>query len=111
VVGLLTLVTLSVLQLGFALHIRNTLLDAAAEGARFSALADNTADDGVARTRELITTAVGANYAGGIEAESTSYLGSPATAITVTAPLPVLGLIGIADGIEVVGHAAREMVD
>lgn len=109
-VGLLTLMTLSVLQLGLALHIRNTLLDAAAEGARFSALADNTADDGVERTRELITAAVGANYAGGIEARTTNFLGSPATAITVTAPLPVIGLIGFAGGIEVVGHAARETV-
>jgi len=38
--ALLTVLTLSVLQLGLALHIRNTVQDAAAEGARYGALAD-----------------------------------------------------------------------
>ncbi|HAM26986.1 MAG TPA: pilus assembly protein, partial [Microbacteriaceae bacterium] len=48
--ALLTVLTLSVIQLGLALHIRNTVLDAAAEGARFAALADNGLEDGAART-------------------------------------------------------------
>ncbi|MCB1280330.1 MAG: pilus assembly protein, partial [Salinibacterium sp.] len=56
VVALLTVLTLSVLQLGFALLIRNTVLDAAAEGARFAALADNTLADGAARATALVTT-------------------------------------------------------
>ena len=50
---LLTLLTLSVLQLGLALLVRNTVLDAASEGARYAALADNDLPDGVARTRDL----------------------------------------------------------
>src|SRR6476469_4126369 len=33
--ALLTVLTLSVMQLGLALHIRNTVTDAASEGARF----------------------------------------------------------------------------
>lgn len=106
--GLLTVLTLSVIQLGLALHIRNTLLDAASEGARFAALADNQLGDGVARAQDLITTAIGAAYAGEVTATTGSYLGHPAAIVTVRAPLPLIGLFGVSDGLEVQGHAAIE---
>ncbi|MHB1173243.1 MAG: TadE/TadG family type IV pilus assembly protein [Lacisediminihabitans sp.] len=109
--ALLTVLTLSVLQLGLALHIRNTVLDAAAEGARFAALADNGLPDGVARTRDLITTALGPGYARDVTASLGSYLGHPSSIVTVRAPLPLIGLIGIDGGLEVVGHAAIETLD
>jgi hypothetical protein len=106
--ALLTILTLSVLQLGLALHVRNTVLDAAAEGARYGALADNTIDEGAARTRDLIATAIGAGYARDVTARREDYLGQPAAAITVRTPLPLLGLVGLEDGLEVTGHAALE---
>ena len=106
--ALLTVLTLSILQLGLALLIRNTVLDAAAEGARYGALADNTVGDGVQRTRELITTAIGPNYAKDITVSVTTYHGHPADVVTVTTPLPVFGLLGIDNGLEVSGHAAIE---
>ncbi|MEX1079254.1 MAG: TadE/TadG family type IV pilus assembly protein [Homoserinimonas sp.] len=109
--ALLTLLTLSVMQLGLALHIRNTVLDAAAEGARFAALADNELADGVARTRDLITVALGPDYAADVTASTGSYLGHPAAAVTVRTPLPLFGLVGVDDGLEVVGHAAIETLD
>jgi Flp pilus assembly protein TadG len=109
--ALLTIMTLSVLQLGLALHVRNTVLDAAAEGARFAALADNTPGDGVARTRDLIATALGPGYANDVTATSGTYLEHPAVTVTVRAPLPLLGLIGMENGLEVSGHAAKESVD
>lgn len=109
--ALLTVMTLSVLQLGLALHVRNTVLDAAAEGARFAALADNTPDDGVARTRDLIATALGPGYAADVTATTGRYLEHPAVTVTVRAPLPLLGLVGLDDGLEVSGHAAVETVD
>lgn len=105
---LLTVLTLSVLQLGFALHIRNTLQDAAGEGARFAALADNTLEDGVVRTHDLISSAVGAGYAGNVTAEYGSYLGHPATIVRVRTPLPLIGLVGIDGGLEVSGHGSVE---
>lgn len=108
VVGLLTVLTLSVVQLALALHIRNTVLDAAAEGARFAALADNGLGDGEQRTRDLIGAAIGARYARDIRASRDDYLGRPAVTITVRAPLPLIGLIGIESGLEVTGHASRE---
>lgn len=106
--ALLTVLTLSVLQLGFALHIRNTVQDAAGEGARFAALADNRLDDGVVRTRDLISAAVGDGYAREVTAEYGSYLGHPATIVTVRTPLPLIGLAGIDGGLEVTGHAVVE---
>jgi hypothetical protein len=106
--ALLTLLTLSVIQLGLALLVRNTLLDAASEGARYGALADNTPSDGVVRARDLITTALGPGYARDITVERGSYLGYPANIVTVTTPLPLIGLVGIPNGLEVHGHAAIE---
>lgn len=105
---LLTVLVLGVLQLGIALHVRNTVLDAAAEGARFGALADNTPADGVQRTRALITEAIGADYAGDIDVATGSWQGHPAVTVTVHTTLPVIGLLGIGGALEVAGHAAIE---
>jgi Flp pilus assembly protein TadG len=109
--ALLTVLTLSVLQLGLALHIRNTVQDAAAEGARYGALADNTPADGVRRTRELIDLAIGDDYAQNVTVHDGSWMGHPAVTITVTARLPLVGLVGIDGALEVSGHAAVETLD
>ncbi|MCU1412132.1 MAG: pilus assembly protein [Rhodoglobus sp.] len=105
--ALLTVLTLGVIQLGLALLVRNTVIDAAAEGARFGALADNSPQDGVARTADLITTALGGRYAQDVTAATGSYLGQPALIVTVRAPLPLVGLLG-PTALEVSGHAAVE---
>jgi Flp pilus assembly protein TadG len=109
--ALLTVLTLSVIQLALTLHIRNTVIDAAAEGARYGALADNSLTDGVARTQDLITTAIGPDYAEDVTASYGSFLGHPAAVVTVRTPLPLFGLVGIADGLEVSGHAAVETLE
>ena len=108
--ALLTLLTVAVLQLALVLLVRNTLVDAAAEGARVGALADNGPADGVDRTEALITTALGGSYAQDVRAELGSYLGQPALVVTVTAPLPLAGLLG-PTALEVSGHAAIEALD
>lgn len=109
--ALLTVLTLSVLQLGLALHIRNTVQDAAAEGARYGALADNTPADGVRRTRELIALAIGDDYAQDVTVQGGSWMGHPAVTITVRTRLPLVGLVGIDGVLEVSGHAAVETLD
>jgi Flp pilus assembly protein TadG len=106
--ALLTVLTLSVIQLGLVLLIRNTVLDAASEGARFGALADNSPADGIQRTRDLITTALGSTYSRDVSASVGSYRGHPADIITVVTPLPLIGLVGIDHSLEVHGHAAIE---
>jgi Flp pilus assembly protein TadG len=105
---LLTTLTLAVMQLALALLIRNTLQDAAAEGARHAALAGNTLDDGVARTQDLVATAIGDAYAQNITAAYGEQLGHPSTAVLIIAPLPLIGLFGPSRSLEVTGHAALE---
>ena len=106
--ALLTVLTLAVLLLGLALLVRNTLIDAAAEGAHVAALADNTLNDGRQRTRELIGSALGEAYAGRVSAAYGTYRGMPAVTVTVRATLPVAGLLGPNGALEVSGHAPLE---
>jgi hypothetical protein len=106
--ALLTLLVLSVLQLGLALHVRNTVTDAAAEGARFASLGGATLDEGVERTRALIAAALGPGYRVEVSARIGDSLGARVAEIGVSAPLPVLGLVGFEHGLEVTGHAPLE---
>ena len=104
---LLTLV-LGVLQLAAVLLVRNTALDAAAEGARWGALAGNSAADGVQRTRTELQTALGDQYAEHVTAGTTTWHGRDVVAVTVTAPLPILGPIALPGALRLTGHAAME---
>lgn len=108
---LLTFLVLAVLQLALALHVRNTVLDAAAEGARYGALADNEPRDAAPRTAELIETAIGADYARDVSVREGAWMGVPAVIVTVRTTLPLLGLLGPDRALEVEGHAARETLD
>ena len=94
-----------ILQVGFALHVRNTLIDAAAAGARYASLADRTDEDGIARTRGIIADTVGANYARDISVSRTSVGSLPAVEIRVVSPLPVVAALGPPRALEVSGHA------
>lgn len=108
---LLAVLALAVVQLALALHVRNTLLDAAAEGARYAALAGSSSSDGVARTKDLIGAAISTDFAEDVTAGSTLIGGVPAIEVTVRATLPVIGLLGLERGLEVSGHAAVETVE
>jgi hypothetical protein len=108
VAALLTALTLAVLQLALALHIRNTVLDAAAEGARYAALADSGLERGAQRSRDLITAVLGPVYATDVSASYTAVAGQPGVAVRVVAPLPLFGLLGLDRGLEVEGHAVVE---
>jgi Flp pilus assembly protein TadG len=108
VAGLLALVVAGVVQLTLAVHVRNTLVDCAAEGARYAALADRTTDDGVARTRALIAASLADGYGDQVTAVETDLRGLPVVEVRVTAPLPVVGLLGPGGMLTVSGHALRE---
>ena len=94
-----------ILQVGFALHVRNTLVDAAASGARYASLADRSDEDGVARTRGIITDTVGESYARDISVSRTNVGTLPAVEIRVVSPLPVVAWLGPPRSLEVSGHA------
>ena len=106
--ALLTLLFLGVVQLATVLHVRNTLVDCAAEGARFGALADRTPADGAQRTRDLIVSALSPRFAENVSAGPARVDGLDVVRVTVEAPLPVIGLLGPSDGITVTGHGMQE---
>lgn len=106
--ALLVALALGVLQVGIALHVRNTVVDAAAEGARFGALADRTPAEGAERASQLITMAIGPSYADDVTASTTTFLGHASVVVRVRTPLPVLALWGPEAVLEVEGHAAIE---
>ncbi|MGV8976757.1 MAG: TadE family protein [Cellulomonas sp.] len=106
--GLVALVFAGVLQLTLAQHVRNTLVDCAAEGARYAALADRTPQDGVGRTQRLITAALSPAYAQDVTVRRAVINGLDVIEVTVVAPLPVAGLVGPAGSLIVAGHALVE---
>lgn len=105
--ALLIAVFLGVLQLTFALHVRNTLMDAAAAGARYGTLADRGPDDGVRRTQELIRGALNDSFASNVQARSISLGGTPGVRITVRTGVPVFGLIPFVGEFVVHGESVR----
>ena len=104
--GLLTLFFLAIVQLTLVLHVRNTLIDAAASGARYGTLADRGSADARDRTAELIGVALNRDFATDVTTSEATYQGIRTLEVTVRAPLPVIGLIGPRSVLEVKGHAA-----
>ena len=106
--AMVTLLFLGVLQLGLALHVRNTLTAAAAEGARYAANADRAPDDGVAWTRELVGASLSPAYAQDVVGGLEDVDGAATVFVEVRAQLPVIGLLGPEPGIIARGHALEE---
>jgi Flp pilus assembly protein TadG len=104
--GLLTMFFLAIIQLTLVLHVRNTLIDAAASGARYGTLADRGASDAEERAGMLIATALNADFAQDISTTEVTFQGLRTLEVTIKAPMPVIGLIGPRDVLEVKGHAA-----
>jgi Flp pilus assembly protein TadG len=103
--GLLTVIFLAVVQLMLVLHVRNTLIDAAASGARYGTLADRNPEDAGQRTTELITAGVGEDFASDVTVQRSGTAGAQFVEVVVRAPLPVVGLLGPAGVLEVQGRA------
>ena len=104
--SLVLLLGIGVFQLGLLLHVRNTLVACAAEGARAGARADATSADAVSRTRSLITQSLSAEYAGQVSAHQASTgEGIQVVEVSVTAPTPVIGLLGPTETMSVTGRA------
>ncbi|WP_069387536.1 TadE/TadG family type IV pilus assembly protein [Cellulosimicrobium cellulans] len=99
---------LGVVQVALAVHVRSTLIDCAAEGARVAGRADRGPADGVARTRDLIAASLSSRYSQDVVARQTTVDGLPVVEVTVSAPLPVVGLLGPSGVVTVDGHALEE---
>lgn len=105
---MLTVLTLAVLQLGLAIYVRNVVNDAAVEGAYHAALADTTLQEGVERTRTIVSRTIGADYAADITARPSTALGYETVEVTVRTTLPLLGLLGAPRALEVIASAPVE---
>lgn len=108
---LLTLLFLSVVQLGLVVHVRNTLIDCAAEGARYGARAGRLPSDGLDRTRDLVASELSSDYASRlteVSAATVEHEGVRVVQVRVRAPLPLVGLAGPTGQLSVDGHAFAE---
>jgi Flp pilus assembly protein TadG len=108
VAALLLFVALGVFQVGLALYVRNTLISAASEGARFAGRADVEPGEGVARTKSLISSTLGAAYASDVRSSVETHDGVRVVRVTVSAPLPVVGPLGPSGLLTVEGRAFSE---
>lgn len=109
VAGLVVLLGMGVFQLGLALHVRNTLITCAAEGARAGARADATTEEAAARTRALITDTLNPGYAEQVTVRrAVTSAGVQVIEVTVVAPVPVIGLVGPSGSMTVSGRAFQE---
>jgi Flp pilus assembly protein TadG len=108
-VGVLLLaVFLAVVQLGVTLHVRNTLVAAAAEGARYAANADRGPAEGAQRAQELIAQSLSAAYAQDVTAGAELVGGVETVVVRVRAPVPVVGFVDVVPALDVEGHAFEE---
>jgi len=106
-VVLMTLV-LAVVQVGVVIHVRNTLVACAAEGARYGANADRRPVDGASRTAELAAQTLAVGIADEITARQVVVDGVAMVEVEVQATLPLVGYIGIDEAMTVSGHAVDE---
>jgi len=105
---LVVVLFLAVFQLGLALHTRNTLISCASEGARLGARADAVPGQGVSRTQSLISQSLSPRFARTVSSRETVVRGVRVIEVRVIAPVPVLGLLGPDDRLDVVGRAFLE---
>lgn len=99
---------LGILHVGLVLLVRNTLADAAAEGARYAASLDRDLAAGEQRTRDQVQGAISGRFARDVDARLVSLGGRPTVEVVVRARVPALGLGGLGVDLEVVGHAVEE---
>lgn len=109
--ALLTVLTLGVLQLGLAIYVRNVVHDAAVEGAFHAALADTTLAQGGSRTEEIVTRAVGGEYATDIAVREVPVPDGSEIEVTVRTTLPLVGLLGAPRALEVSARAPVESLE
>ncbi|GAB3188266.1 TadE/TadG family type IV pilus assembly protein [Nesterenkonia suensis] len=102
---LLIVLTLAVIQLTTFVHVRNAVIDAASQGARFGALHDRTAEDGVARTQSLIRSSVAVGHADQVSYSYVEEEEGRTLRITVRAAVPLMGIGPGVGTLEVQGRA------
>lgn len=102
---LIVMIGLLIVQSAVIVHTRNTLVDAAVQGARHGALIGSTPQDGAARAERLIEERFGER----MEAQATATEGADGViTVHVTATLPLVGLFGPSGSLSAQGRALYE---
>lgn len=100
----------AILQIALVLHVRNTMVAAAAEGARYGANADRTPEDGAQRTRAMIGSALSSRLVDEVDAGHDIAGGVPTVYVRVSTRMPAVGWLGGLARLTVTGHAFAEDV-
>ena len=103
--SLVVVLAVGVVQLALAMHVRNVLTDVAGEGARRAALVGGTPAEAVERVHALADAALADGYIDSVAVTRDEVDGVPVVAVAVSAPVPVLGLLGPRGALTVHGHA------
>jgi hypothetical protein len=106
--ALVTVLFLATFQLALTLHVRNVLVSCASEGARVGARLGSDPALGIARSRDLVETALSDRFSQDVTATRAEVDGVQVVTVRIRAPLPVLGPLGPRSGFDVVAHAFRE---
>lgn len=108
---LLTVLTAAVLQLGVALYARNIIHDAAVDGAFRAALADARPGDAEEEVREITGATLNPDIVQHVSEGRGIIAGHGVAVVTVQATLPLFGLFGVPETLEVTAHAPLESFD
>ena len=108
VLGLAIVLFGMILQVGFALHVRNTMTAGVSDGARYGARADSSPAQGAARAADLITASLSSRFAGQVSGHVEQTGGAQVVTVVAPAPLPVIGPWGLGATVTVEGHAYVE---
>lgn len=108
-VGVLVItVFVALLQVTLGVYARNVLTDAAGDGARRAALVGGTEAEARQRVQVLSDAALRRGYVDTVTVSRVPSGDLTIVEVTVTAPLPVLGLLGPGGTLRVTGHAVDE---
>lgn len=108
VVLVLVPLVLGIAQVALVLHVRNTMVAAASDGARSAAMLDSGSDAARQRAREVIRTTLADRYANSVDARETQIDGVAVIEVRIRGDVPPLGLWGPAVSVDAVGHAVQQ---
>ena len=106
--ALVITVFVALLQVTLGVYARNVLTDAAGDGARRAALVGGTEAEARQRVQVLSDAALRRGYVDTVTISRVPSGDLTIVEVTVTAPLPVLGLLGPGGTLRVTGHAVDE---
>lgn len=107
ITSLLIIIAMTLIQLTLVLHVRNTLIDAATNGAHYGALANRSPSDASGRTRTLISESLHSGFAQNIRVSTSAVGEGQLVSVTVNTRVPLIGLLPNGWELTVRGNAVR----